>query len=151
MLVQTMNDDEIMNELLNDATDTIYSAKMERAFHQYNKHRRQFSVKPTSEYPQFFPIRTERKNNWLILLRKPPADEKYNDDPCYHLYCYNWNKIGFRVYKPIQSPSGSSEFQGIGVYNGHVFTRYNERMNLKLSEPLGRMKHFFSNNGFAQI
>jgi hypothetical protein len=36
------------------------------------------------------------------------------------------------------------------IFNGHFFSRYDERLNLNLKKPLEIVKTFFNNSGYFQ-
>ena len=91
------------------------------------------------------PLRTRAKNNRLIFLQKMPLSPKYRgtDDISFYPVVYYFGCRGFTVFKPDED-SGV-----LFVYQPHVFTRYCQRMQLDLSDPLQKMQHFFTYNACA--
>jgi hypothetical protein len=143
MLIDTMNDFEVNREVMKD-WNVIIQTTLVRVVGEYNKERSKRKIPKEETYCKVYEFKTARKNNWMIFLSKPPSESKYNGDPTYCGITYYFTDRGLRVFKPAAK-------QGLVVYNGHFFQRYNERVGLGMEEPLMRVKHFFSYNGFATI
>ncbi len=137
-----MNSKEIMSEIFKDWTAVKKS--INRLANTYNNQRRKGNVSKLSNYSKSFEIKTARKNTWLLILSKAPSDDKYKGmssiNICSLIYFYG--RLGLRVYRV-------EEEGHLTIYNGHLFTRYKERMDLNLVEPLDIVKHFFINNGYS--
>ena len=143
MIVASMSEIEKRDEIVRDL-GLINRRYLERFSKEYDKFRRRNNVAKTEFCPRFFEFRTPAKNNWIVLLSKAPATEKYKGPEsasvC-QLVHYSGTR-GLRVFRPL--PNGN-----IAVYTGHFFSRYNERMKHTLTMPIDKVKHFFSHNGFS--
>jgi hypothetical protein len=139
MLLETMNQKEITREIFYDY-EWICLTSLVRIGDEYARERKKKRVPLTEAYTKIYEIKTKMKNRWMIFLSKGASDSKYegNASLCFITFYYTVN--GLRVFKI--RPEG-----GLSVYNAHLFQRYNERMFLNLSEPLDRVKHFFTHNG----
>lgn len=141
MIVTTMTPQELTKEIYSDWE--IATKSWDRLSRNYDRERRRGKIAKGNSYDRAYEIKTKKKNSWIFILSKAPSIENYKDlssiNVCSLVYYYS--PIGIRVFKIM--PSG-----GLSVYNGHLFTRYNERMNLGLSIPLEIVKRFFINNGY---
>lgn len=133
---------EITNELKKDY-DHIMRTTVIRLCGEYDRERKKLKIDKRRTYTKIYCIKTARKNNWILFIRKAPSEEIYKpgDNVLISTIAYYYNKTGLRVFdcRPAKT---------IGVYNGHFFTRYNERMKLDLSSPLDIVKHYFKYNGY---
>jgi len=147
MITETMTPEEISRNIVDDY-NLIIPKYLYRYSDKYDKLRRKHKVDKESIYPRIFEFRTPQKNKWIMILNKEYAMEKYKntDDIGYTCFCYYFNDIGIRVFTAIQSPETGAALEGLIVFNSHFFTRYNERLNLGLAEPLDKVKHYFKNN-----
>jgi hypothetical protein len=142
MLVDAMNPTEIKQEVQNDWNAVRNS--LDRLASEYDRERRKNKIDKRSVYSIAYPIKTKRKNTWIIFLSKAPGVNAYKGQQDINVLSvvYYYNSIGLRVLK-------LNEQDGLIVYNGHLFTRYKERMALIISNPIDVVKHFFINNGYA--
>lgn len=143
MILNTMNNSEIYKEITTDC-QIILTRSIDRYFNMYDKLRRKNSVPKDSEFPISYELKTHAKNNWIIILSKAPSITKYkgSESICFCLLVYYYTTIGIRVFKV--------DFKyGIRAFNAHFFTRYNERMNLGLINPIDKVKHYFCHNSYS--
>lgn len=141
MLLDTMSPEELTMEIHADFKKVCNSWL--RISTEYDKERKKLKIDKHKSYNKYYEIKSKKNNNWLFLLSKAPS-EKYKGlesiNVCSLVYYYSVD--GLRVFKI--RPEG-----GLQVYNGHLFTRYNERLNLGIIKPLDSVKHFFINNGYS--
>lgn len=144
MLVESMSPDEINLEVFTDWEKVKKS--LNRLATEYNKERAKLKIIKTDTYSKTYAIKSHKKNLWNFLLSKAPSETTYKGvgsiNVCSIVNYRTTN--GLRVFKI--NPTG-----GLSVYNGHLFTRYNERMNLGLSKSIDIIIHFFTNNGYSTI
>lgn len=142
MLVDTMNYIEITNEIKKDY-EKIYATTLIRLGEEYERERKKLKIDKTRTYTREYCIKTAKKNNWIIFLRKAPSKEKFNSkyDSQVTAIAYYYNKTGLRVFN-------RTDIGVVAVYNGHFFTRYNERLKLNLTKLLDIVKHFFKYNAY---
>lgn len=135
-----MNDVELLSELISD-THKIRSTTIERLILEYDRERKKKKISKERTYTRCYPIKTAAKNTWLVFLGKSPSIEFYRDTSSLtiHPIVYYYNQIGLRAFQ-----LGTDGF--FHVYNGHLFNRYNERMELGLNTPVEIMKRFFTHN-----
>lgn len=137
MLVESMNHNEISKEV---ATDWLNIQKsLDRLANEYDRERRKNKVDKRETYSRAYPLKTNKKNTWIVFFSKAPAVNSYKGlaDLNVLAIVYYHNLLGLRVFK-----LGASG--GLVVYNGHLFQRYNERMGLNISNPVDIVKHFLS-------
>ena len=146
MLVSTMNDQELTKAVWLDMAAIYKSSTIPRLRLEYDRERRKKKIRPESRYPRCFSIRSKAKNTWLIFMEKAPIIPKYRNDGdiAFHCVVYYFGPKGFTVFKP-----DDEEDKTLFVYQGHVFTRYCQRMQLHLPNPLDKIRHFFSHNAYA--
>lgn len=150
MIVETMTTPEIINEILFDV-GYVNSVIEQKFMVDYIKRRKNYKIKRESWYSIPYKVTTpKKKNTWIVLLSKAPSLERFKgvEDVVVCMLLYYRTTIGFRVIKCSYQPDGRLL---IVVYNGHLFTRYNERMELGLDEPVDKVIHFFQNNGYGMI
>lgn len=143
MILDTMNDFEILSEIQRDYR-LIVNRSIDRYAKNYDKIRRNSCISKDAEFPKCFEVRTHAKNDWILILSKAPAENKYKglDSISYCFLVYYYTKVGIRVFKvDIQ--------YGTAAFNAHFFSRYNERLNLGLINTLDKVKHYFCNNSYA--
>lgn len=142
MLVQAMNHAEIAAQIYREY-DKIYSTTVQRLLNEYDRERRKFKIDKTRMYTKHYAIKTAGKNNWIIFIGKAPSREKYTGTQCTNACCmvYYYTAKGLRVFVP------SSKIIFL-AYNGHLFKRYNERLNLNLTGTLEAAIHHFTYNGY---
>ncbi len=140
MLVNTMTDSEVYIEVVKDYQAIQHS--IDRIVKDYDKKRRKNKIDKKKSYSQSHSFKSKLKNNWTLVLNKSLSSNSYKglDSIAWTVYTYYFSKIGLRVLK---IPASN---EGLIVYNGHLFNRYNTRMSLGLNEPLEKVKHFFTNN-----
>ena len=143
MLVESMNPVEITREILKDF-DKLKTTTVERLGNEYDRERRKLKIDSGKSFPKMYPVKTASKNTWLLFLSKAPSEERYKGrDSINVLYVvYYYNAKGLKVFY-----KSSANF--IEVYNNHFFKRFNERMNLKLENPLDIVKNYFMYGGHS--
>jgi hypothetical protein len=145
MMLETMNDVEIAAEILKDYRDySQKSSTISRLCQEYDRERRKNRISKDARYPRCYEIKSSRKNTWIFFLIKDEEIPKYRgpEDTNIGLIVYYYNRKGLRAF----SLQNENKFL---VYNGHVFTRYRERMNLSVGKPLDNMKRFFNENPYG--
>jgi hypothetical protein len=142
MLIHTMSAAEATREIHKDWEKSIRSAT--RLAAEYDKERKKLKINKSDSYFKSYTIKSALKNHWIFIFSKAPAADQYkgpeNVKCCMLIYYYT--KVGLRVFKLLEK-------EVLSVYNGHVFTRYQERMSLQMKDPLEIIKHFFSNNVYC--
>jgi len=140
MIVETFTNKELINEVLQDWNEAINH--LDTLAKDYDKNRRKFKFNKDRPFAKSYLVKSKRLNNWLFILDKAPS-VSYKDTGSINIcsLVYYYTSSGLRVIKVM--PEG-----GLSVYNGHLFTRFNERLNLGLIEPLDIVKRFFSVNGY---
>lgn len=143
MLVHTMNTAELQKEILRDWPHMEKSVA--RLVHEYDRMRRRAKIDKRLEYPKAYEIKTHRKNTWVVIVSKSTKAEKYKglESVFWDAVVYYRNAHGLRVFG-LNHVNG-----GFSVYNGHLFKRYNERLELGLVKPIDIIKRFFCNNGYG--
>lgn len=143
MLVRSMNPDEITLEILRDF-DKLRATTAERLGDEYDRERRKLKIDACKTYPKVYPIKTAAKNTWLLFLGKMPKHPKYKgrDSININFVVYYYGDKGLRVFNRTTG-------YAIDVYNNHFFKRYNQRMNLKLDDPIDIVKNYFMYGGFS--
>ena len=141
-----MNDQELTRAVWQDLAAIEQSSTLARLHEEYDKERRKKKVGAETSYLRYYPIRTKAKNNWIIFLLKSPEVSRYRNsqDISFYPIVYYFGPKGFTVFKP-DSASGL-----LFVFQGHVFTRYCQRMQLSFSDPLEKIRHFFTHNAVAE-
>ena len=141
MLVEEMTVAEINNAVYRDYDKVFNSSTQERIEKQYFEYRKKHKIDKSLTYPVFTAIKSHAKNNWLLMTEKDYESEsvKSRQDIVTAYFTYYHNHKGFRVFNPCTEYS-------LMVYNGHLFTRYRERMKLTITDPIEIIKHFFTVN-----
>jgi len=141
MLVEEMTVAEINNAVYRDFNIIRKSTTQNRLEKQYFEYRNIHKIDKSLVYPVFTTIKSHSKNNWLLMTLKDHESEsvKSLNDIVTAYYTYYHNHKGYRVFNPCTDYT-------LMAYNGHMFSRYRERMNLSITDPIEVIKHFFSNN-----
>ena len=141
MLLNTMNHKEISREVIQDNTIITNSSTMYRLVGEYYNERQKAKVKSDDVYPKYYPIKTHAKNNWHILIEKDILKEKYikPGDIDIIAFTYYYSNKAIRVFQPFENGS-------INVFNGHLFSRYRERMELDIPNTMDVIKLFNKQN-----
>lgn len=140
MLVEAMSRGEIATQVYREYTKILYTT-VQRLLNEYDRERRKLKIDKSRIYTKHYAIKTAQKNNWIIFIGKAPSKEKYKGIECANACCivYYYTSKGFRAF----CPSSDEVFV---VYNGHLFKRYNERLNLNLASTLDAAIHYFKYN-----
>lgn len=140
MLVPTMNETEVYLEVAKDFVKVMQTS-FERLKQTYDRDRRRGGVKRDSAFPKDYSLKSHAKNPWLIFLQKDPGCEKYKGPESVQgcLVTYHYGKKGLTVYRAIEGGY-------ISVYWAHFFKRYNERMQLGITNPIDVVRTFFLRN-----
>ncbi|MBM3454748.1 MAG: hypothetical protein FJX80_06325 [Bacteroidetes bacterium] len=136
MLVASMTDFEALSEVMDDFTRLFKSSQ--RWIVEYLKERKRLNIPRNQSYLKKFQSKYKHKNLWVTVMYKADEEEKLTDSV--GLFSYTWYQtpIGLRVF--------SFAHGQVSIYNGHLFKRYNERLNLGIGSPLDKVHHFYSNN-----
>lgn len=140
MLLPTMNAAEVYKEVKRDI-DKLFDTTVQRLGVEYERERKKFKIDKQRTYTKIYTIKTATKNNWLLYFKKNPGKEVFNtrDDAQVSFVTWFYDKKGLRVILWTES-------HFLQVFNGHFFSRYNERMKLNLSQPVDIIRHFFKYN-----
>ena len=143
MLVPAMNQQEVNAEILRDETKWRAST-FDRLLGEYARERKKLKIDKAKTFPRCYPIKTAAKNNWLIFIEKSHGSSRYKDesDLVGGGLVYYYNTQGLRVFRPQET--------FMEVFNGHFFTRYNQRMGLNLPYQVDVIKTFVKNSGYLQ-
>ena len=131
MIVPTMNPEEIYREIMRD-----FEVIKRRGHGSGDLFRREMLRKKLQHEKRAITFKTDHLNEWQIVFSLWPKEIK----TAYFLK--GWDKIGKVAY--IIHFINEDKF--VVKYNTHFFKRYNERMNLGLTEPDKIINHFFKNN-----
>jgi hypothetical protein len=143
MLVSTMNRKEVTDEFLRDEKN-LMEKSFARLIMEYDKERKKLKIDKTKTYCKAYPIRTAAKNNWIVLIQKTESTEQYKSilDISHACIAYYHAKEGLRAIRQV-----GDEYK-LEVCYGHLFNRYNQRLNLNLTKTADIITHFYTNNGF---
>lgn len=146
MLVPTMNQQEVTAEVVRDQKK-LMDISYPRLLMEYDRERKKLKIDKTKPYCKAYHIRTAAKNNWILFIEKSHSEPVYKTvaDTAFGCVVYYRSKEGLKVLRQAKG-----HFV-IEAYNGHVFTRYNERMHLNLSKSKDIIEAFFKNNGYSNI
>lgn len=151
MLLQTMSEIEVTKEILDDWKELIREdGTINRLAREYDKLRRKNKIQSSNTFLRVNSIKTHKKNNWIIFLSKAPSETKYNGTESINVLSitYYFTNVGLRAFKVIPDKNGRGDYNGLSVFNSHLFTRYVERQNLEVTDPVTMIKEFFSRNGY---
>ena len=141
MLLPTMSNREITQEIARDYEIITGSSTLWRLMDEYHKKRKKLKIKGEEDYTVYREIKTKSKNNWLVKLSKKQNVKKHKsaEDTFTALFTWYYTSIGIRFF--FRTETGT-----ISVFNGHLLTRYRERMNLEINLHLDLFKRLFKNN-----
>lgn len=140
MLVPSMKPGEITREIKTDYAKIQHST-FPRLAKEYDRERKKLKIDKTRVFTKVYTIKTGAKNTWFLFFRKKLSIEKYTGVETLSIcsVVYYYNNTGLRVFNCTTTDV-------IGVYTGHFFSRYNERLNLNMNHPIETVKHFFHYN-----
>ena len=153
MLTPTMTPTEVNAEIFSDWE--VVQTSIERMTKEYDVSRRRKKIPKDDIYPIARDIKSKKKNTWIFIFCKEPGKGKYKGLDSINVcgLVYYHTKIGLRVFKirpeVNQDLPLMRESYGLSVFNGHLFSRYDERLNLGLKLPLDKVRHFFFHNGYS--
>lgn len=130
-----MTPHEIFREVRADF-DTIMSTSIDRLVTKYNRERIKRKVPKEKEYMRCYPLKSARKNPWLIFICKSTETERFKGSAGISGVTYYYGKQGIRAIEVLSNK--------VNVYNGHLFSRYNERLGLGITLPIDRITRFFT-------
>ena len=141
MLVEGMSVTEINTAIFRDVSIFLNSSTQKRIEHDYMEMRKKMKIDRWDHYPVFTTIKSKTKNNWILITERghDVKSVKSTNNITTSFITYYHTPTGYRVFVPCQD-------NDLLVYNGHLFTRYRERMHLIDDDPLTIIKLFFSNN-----
>jgi hypothetical protein len=136
MLVESMSEKEAIQEVMDDMNSLCRS--FIRWIDEYLNERRKLNIPRNQPYCRTYKSKYKNKNPWITVIYKP--DEVSHIKFMVDNFSYTWyqSPIGLRVF--------AIAHDSLSIYNGHLFGRYNERLNLTIGQPLARVHHFFENN-----
>lgn len=136
-----MNHKEITREVLKDSEILYNSSTIPRLIAEYYIERKKGKVNKEALYPKYYDIKTKSKNKWCFILSRDILLERYNipENTVYKCFTYYYSEKGIRVFSSIPEDI-------ITAYNGHLFSRYRERMNLNIPNVLDIVKLFNTQN-----
>ena len=138
MIVTTMTAEEIYREIMRDLESVKRKGNAAGRIFQQEMLRKKIPYEMrTVSY------KTAQWNEWQIIIRIYP-DNIYTS-----FYLKGWDDVGMVAYTILFIRDGEDKF--VIKYNSHFFKRYNERMNLGLTEPAKTLRHFFKNNYESEI
>jgi hypothetical protein len=146
MIVETMSPSELSKAIIKDLI-ALKKSTLLRLAKEYDKLRSKKKISKEASFHQVYEIKSAAKNKWICFFSKSPIVSKYQSfkNITYTCITYYYTSKGLRVIRLIDY--GTNEI--LNVYNGHFFTRYNERMKLNLKQPLDIVKHFFIHNCYG--
>lgn len=145
MLLESMTELEVHNEIMSDYK--LLNPILQKVYIQYHNLRKNLRILKDRPYIKHYPVKSPRNNNWIIVVGKVPGKNyKSINDVASQEVTYYYTKIGFRAFNPLFDLKELKPIIGLGVFNGHFFQRYNERMGLGLTEPVNIMIKYFSTN-----
>lgn len=144
MLVPSMNNKEITEVITKDMEILYKSSTLSRLTLEYYMERKKAKVSKDAVYSKFYEVKAKSKNKWIIKISKDHFSEKFNtpNDTVIMLFVYYYTEFGIRVFGFVDDDS-------IVVYNGHLFSRYRERMKLNIPGSLEIVKTYLDNNWSA--
>ena len=137
MIVPHMTYDEICKEILKDMDIILRKYKyiltdLQRIATKTHKEIKNETIKYT----------TPNKNTYILLFLH--VSKK---DHTVVIINYHYTDTGIRAV--IKSINASNKSDMFNFYNGHLFTRYNERLKLNLNNSFDIMVYYFSHNFFT--
>lgn len=136
MIVGSMKEEEIYKEIMND-----FECLQRRSALQGRILQQQLLRKKFISETRLLNFKTAAHNNWSVMLKAEPCCIKTS------YYLKTLDKKGLAAYavRIVNDEQGKVQ-KSLLKYTAHFFERYNERMNLKISESGKVLKHFFRNN-----
>jgi len=136
MLVASMTDLEALNEVMDDFPRLWKSSQ--RWIVEYFQERKRLNIPRHQSYLRKFHSKYKHKNPWVTVMFKPEEEVRVTDTVGFFSYTWYQTLKGLRVFSVAHGQ--------VSIYNGHLFKRYNERLNLGIGSPLDKVHHFYSNN-----
>lgn len=136
MLVATMNENEILNEVKLDYDNCI------NYFNSISNKYRRAVIKSSSFPMKFKPVEfvTKRKNKCLVFIE---AKSKKDRDNLFITIMFYFNKPdGIHAVMPVPDIYGMN----INIYTPHFWKRYKERFIKNQVSTLDAIKIYFNNN-----
>jgi hypothetical protein len=131
-----MTEKEALDQVITDFSKIRKSC--DRWAKEYLKERRKRKIPRDQTYARPYPSKSKKKNPWITVLYKPEEEQRFHYDVSFYSYTWYQSAIGLRVF--------AIAHHSVSIYNGHLFGRYNERLNLGLETPLKKVEHFFEHN-----
>ncbi|MFW5803624.1 MAG: hypothetical protein ACOCWG_00165 [bacterium] len=143
MLLNTMTDSEVHSEIHRDFI-IIQDNYHPRLALRYDRARRKNKIKKDDPFVIPFKVVTPNKNIWYIIMNKSYSENSYKGLESISItnLVYYYTNIGIRAFRIDPNV-------GISVFNAHLFSRYNERLNQKIVDPIDKVLTFFNNNPFT--
>lgn len=139
-----MNPGEFQKEILKDYRILMNSNSLARLASDYDRERRRAKIPREKDFHRFYNLKTKQKNNWVLMFTKSPSIDKYKDrsslNVCFLTYFYR--RSGLEVYQIMPD-------EKIIVYIGHLFQRYNERLNLGFNSIWDSIRKYFTYNCYG--
>ena len=141
MLVEGMTEVELNTAIFRDFNIILNSTTQTRVEHSYIEIRKRMKIDKWENYPVFTSIKTKAKNQWILRTDKEHelSSLKSAENVSTSFITYYHTHKGIRIFIPASDKK-------LMVYNGHLFTRYRERMKLTTDDPLTIIKQFFFMN-----
>ncbi|GAA4435517.1 hypothetical protein GCM10023188_27580 [Pontibacter saemangeumensis] len=139
-----MNDHESIKSVLQD-WKIIQGSKLERLGNDYDSERRKRRISKNAAYSVCFSLTMKSGNSWFIFMSKAPSLSRYKDIRSVNLMAvaYYHAPDGLRAVK--LNLSGL-----MTVFTWQVFSSYNEKAGLNLTEPEDIVEDFFHTNGYFE-
>lgn len=138
MILDSMTLEESRDEILKDLP-FVHNALTKRLMPQLRRYivKQKKRTRKRQHIVRQYLIKSPRKNNWIITLEN---DLKVKDSFLYGIGVYRYGERGLTLYHLM------TDNYTMNVYIGHFFTRFNERMGLKINDSIDRLKRFFLKN-----
>ncbi|WP_297085422.1 hypothetical protein [uncultured Draconibacterium sp.] len=138
-----MTDSEVHSEIHRDF-NVIQNDFHTKLALRYDRARRKNKIKKDDPFVIPFKVVTPCKNTWFIIMNKSFSEVSYKGLETISItnLVYYYTNIGIRVFRIDPNV-------GISVFNAHLFSRYNERLNKNIVEPIEKVLTFFNNNPFT--
>lgn len=145
MLVPAMNLREIIAQI-RDEHARLCRTTLLRLTAEYDRERKKKKIPKSDSYPREYEIRTKGKNNWIIFMHMPPGVQRYAGPWCIYSLSvvYYYSNQGFKAFSLSNNTM-------VGGYTSHFFKRYNQRMNLKLSNIVDVLKAYFKVGNYVKF
>lgn len=138
-----MTDSEVHSEIHKDF-NVIQNDYHTRLALRYDRARRKNKIRKVDPFVVPFKVITPSKNTWYIIMNKAFSDSSYKGLESISItnLVYYYTNIGIRIFRIDPQV-------GISVFNAHMFSRYNERLNQNIVDPIEKVLTFFNNNPFT--